>query len=142
MRQGHLIQSGTPEQLYRQPVDAAAARFFSDTNEVKGRVAGAIVETPLGAFSVPKQVRGPGALVLIRPQGIKRAEAATGTEGLVTETRFQGDDVKCTVLFKGIEEPLTALIDSRSAPQRGETSWFRVDPEHVFVFDSATSQPI
>jgi len=45
MRQGHLIQSGTPEQLYRQPMDAAAARFFSDTNEVKGRVAGAVVET-------------------------------------------------------------------------------------------------
>jgi iron(III) transport system ATP-binding protein len=142
MRQGHLIQSGTPEQLYRQPVDAAAARFFSDTNELKGRVAGAVVETPLGVFSVPKQVRGPDALVLVRPQGIKRAEATTGTEGLVTETRFQGDDVKCTVLFKGIEEPLTALIDSRSAPQRGEASWFRVDPEHVFVFELATSQPI
>jgi ABC-type Fe3+/spermidine/putrescine transport system ATPase subunit len=81
MRQGHLIQSGTPEQLYRQPMDAAAARFFSDTNEVKGRVAGAVVETPLGAFSVPKQVRSPDTLVLIRPQGIKRTEAATGTEG-------------------------------------------------------------
>ena len=34
----------------------------------------------------------------------------------MTETRFQGDDVKCTVLFKGIEEPLTALIDARSRP--------------------------
>ena len=51
MRQGHLIQSGTPEQLYRQPADAAAARFFSDTNEVRGRVAGAAVDTALGTLS-------------------------------------------------------------------------------------------
>jgi iron(III) transport system ATP-binding protein len=142
MRQGHLIQSGTPEQLYRQPVDAAAARFFSDTNELKGQVAGAEVQTALGVFPLPKHVSGPEALVLIRPQGIKRAEADRGTEGLVTEARFQGDDVKCTVLFKGIEEPLTALIDSRSAPQRGQASWFRIDPEHVFVFESASSQPM
>ena len=142
MRQGNLIQSGTPEQLYRQPVDAAAARFFSDTNELTGQVKGAAVETPLGVFPAPRQVKGPQALVLIRPQGIKRAEAAAGTEGLVTEARFQGDDVKCTVLFNGIEEPMTALISSRSAPARGETAWFRIDPEHVFVFESATSKPI
>jgi iron(III) transport system ATP-binding protein len=142
MRQGHLIQSGTPEQLYRQPIDAAAARFFSDTNELRGHVSGTAVQTALGPFPRPKHVSGPEAVVLIRPQGIKRSEGGPGIDGLVTETRFQGDDVKCTVLFKGIEEPLTALIDSRAAPQRGQPSSFRIDPEHVFVFESATSQPI
>ena len=143
MRQGELIQSGTPEQLYRQPADAAAARFFSDTNELRGLVDGGNVLTALGAFPLPDGVRGPGAVVLVRPQGIRRAEeGAQGVEGLVTESRFQGDDVKCTVLFKGLEEPLTALIDARSAPQRGETARFRVDHEHVFVFELATSQPM
>ena len=38
MRQGRLVQAGTPEELYRQPVDAAAARFFSDANEIRGAV--------------------------------------------------------------------------------------------------------
>lgn len=142
MRQGHLIQSGTPEELYRRPVDAAAARFFSDTNELKGRISGATVETPLGHFPVPGQVKGREALVLVRPQGFRMAEAGTGVEGFVRETRFQGDDVKCTVLFKGIDEPLTALIDSRSAPARGAAAWFRIDPEHVFVFETASSLPI
>ena len=142
MRQGHLIQSGTPEELYRRPVDAAAARFFSDTNELKGRISGAAVETPLGHFPVPGQFKGREALVLVRPQGFRMAEAGAGVEGFVRETRFQGDDVKCTVLFKGIDEPLTALIDSRSAPARGAAAWFRIDPEHVFVFETASSLPI
>jgi len=142
MRQGNLIQSGTPEQLYRRPVDAAAARFFSDTNEVKGRVAGQLVETAVGSFPAPARLGAPDALVLIRPQGIGRAGPGEGVEGLVTEARFQGDDVKCSVIFKGLEEPLTAFIHSREAPARGETAWFRIDPEHVFVFEMATSSPI
>jgi iron(III) transport system ATP-binding protein len=142
MRKGKLIQSGTPEQLYRQPVDADTARFFSDANELSGLVVGGAIKTSLGAFPAPSGMKGAEALVLIRPQGIKQGEAGSGTEGLVTEARFQGDDVKCTVLFQGIDEPLTALIDSRHAPSRGETAWFRIDPEHVFVFESATSQPI
>jgi iron(III) transport system ATP-binding protein len=142
MRQGRLIQAGTPEELYRKPADAAAARFFSDTNELQGRLAGGGVETPLGVFPCPASLTGPQALVLIRPQGLKRAEGSIGAEGLVTETRFQGDDVKCSVLFKGLEEPLTALVDARSAPARGSACRFAIDPEHVFVFESASSHPI
>ena len=142
MRQGHLIQAGTPEELYRKPADAAATRFFSDTNELQGRVTGAGVETPLGVFSCPPGVTGPKALVLVRPQGLRRAEGERGVEGLVTETRFQGDDVKCTVLFNGLDEPLTALVDARSAPARGAACRFAVDPQHVFVFEMPASLPI
>jgi iron(III) transport system ATP-binding protein len=140
MRQGRLVQSGTPEQIYRQPADAAVARFFSDANEITGAVTAARVETPLGGFAVPAGFGAREALVLIRPQGLRRG--AAGTEGLVVEARFQGDDVKCSVLFKGIDEPLTALIHASEAPQRGETARFEVDPEHVFVFEKPVSPPI
>ena len=142
MRHGRLIQAGTPEELYRHPADAAAARFFSDANELRAKVQGACAVTALGAFPLAGAVKGPEALVLIRPQGLRMADAGAGVEGFVREVRFQGDDVKCTILFKGVDEPLTALIDSRAAPARGASAWFRVDPEHVFVFESATSPPI
>jgi iron(III) transport system ATP-binding protein len=142
MRQGRLIQAGTPEALYRKPVDAQAARFFSDTDEIRGQVSDGQVVTALGSFPCPERVKGAEALVLIRPQGIRRAEDGQGVEGLVTETRFQGDDVKCSILFKGLEEPLTALLNSRAAPPRGDTALFRVDPDHVFVFELASLQPI
>jgi iron(III) transport system ATP-binding protein len=135
MRQGRMVQAGTPEQLYRQPIDASAARFFSDTNEVAGLVMEGRVETPLGAFVLPKGFNAAEALVLIRPQGLRHAPDGSGLEGLVIESRFQGDDVKCSVLFKGIEDPLTALIDARRAPSRGGTAFFSIDPSHVFVFE-------
>ncbi|WP_373504938.1 ABC transporter ATP-binding protein [Aestuariivirga sp.] len=142
MRQGRLIQAGTPEELYRKPADAAAARFFSDTNEIRGRLTGAAVDTPLGLFPAPPYASGQTAIVMVRPQGIKRARQGEGIEGFVTETRFQGDDVKCTVIFQGIEEPLTALIDSRSAPVKGQAAWFTIDQEHVFVFEFGSAAPI
>ena len=142
MRQGRLVQAGTPEELYRKPADAAATRFFSDTNEMQGRVTGRGVETPLGIFSCPPGLAGPKVLVMIRPQGLRRAEGEPGVEGLVTETRFQGDDVKCTVLFKGLDEPLTALVDARSAPARGAACRFAADAQHVFVFEMPATLPI
>ena len=137
MRRGRLIQAGSPEELYRSPADAAAARFFSETNELKGRLVKGMVDTPLGSFSAASGLTQRDVLVLVRPQGIRVAEQSEGIDGYVIDTRFQGDDVRCTVLFKGIEEPVTARIDARIAPHKGETARFSVDPQHVFVFDSA-----
>ena len=142
MRQGRLVQAGTPEELYRQPADAAAARFFSDANEIRGRVRDRFVETPLGPFPAPPGVTGGTALVMIRPQGMNRAEDGEGIEGFVTQARFEGDDVRCSVVFQGLEEPLIALIGAASAPSVGQSAWFKIDPQHVFVFDSGDSDTI
>ena len=142
MRQGRLVQAGTPEDLYRQPVDAAAARFFSDANEMTGRISGGQVVTPLGRFPASAGATSGKALVMIRPQGVGRAAPGEGVEGLVTQTRFQGDDVRCTVLFNGLDEPMTALIGAGSAPPKGEAAWFKIDPQHVFVFETGGGDTI
>lgn len=79
---------------------------------------------------------------MIRPQGLHCALQGEGVEGLVTQARFQGDDVRCSVMFKGLEEPVIALISSASAPPKGGTAWFKVNPQHVFVFESDRGDPI
>ena len=136
MRQGRLVQSGTPEELYRHPADAAAARFFSDANEIAGLVRDSVVETSLGPFPVTSNFKARNAVVMIRPQGVNRAMDGEGIEGFVTQARFEGDDVRCSVMFQGLEEPLVALIGARQAPQAGQSAWFSIDPQHVFVFES------
>ncbi len=75
MRKGRLVQSGSPEELYRRPIDAAAARFFSDVNEIAGTAQDGAVTTPLGTFPAPALASGTRAVVLIRPQGIRRARS-------------------------------------------------------------------
>ena len=70
MRDGRIVQIGPPEELYRRPIDLAAARFFCNVNEVEGRVESGSVVTPLGRFAADGLAEGSEAVAAIRPQGI------------------------------------------------------------------------
>jgi iron(III) transport system ATP-binding protein len=141
MRDGQLVQAGTPLELYQRPADAAAARFFSDLNEISSVVKRGKVETPLGAFAAPGLAEGQRALVMVRPQGFSLSRDV-GLEGYVLESRFLGDLTQCLVLFKGLEDPVLVRIAAQTAPAKGETALFSVDPGHVLVFPSAQGEPI
>jgi iron(III) transport system ATP-binding protein len=141
MRQGRLIQTGTPLELYQHPVDAAAARFFSDMNEVTGAVSNGCANTPLGSFPAPRCVAGESALVLIRPQAFELARNGVGVEGFVLASHYLGDVTLSTVLFKGIEDPLTVRTAARDAPRQGKSEQFSVDPAQVFIFPKPAGDP-
>jgi iron(III) transport system ATP-binding protein len=140
MRAGMLIQSGTPEELYRQPVDIESARFFSDFNTIAGEGRGGAARCALGDLVLARPAPGGKLTVLIRPQGIRPALVpAEGFEALVTASRFLGDDTECQLLVqqRGVELMLVARIPAGLAPQRGESRWFSVDPGHVLAFPAA-----
>jgi iron(III) transport system ATP-binding protein len=135
MRQGRLIQQGTPEMLYHRPVDADAARFFCDFNEIAGRVVDGFALSPLGSFPVRHLKAGQPALIMIRPQGIRPAPGLPqGPLGHVTRARFLGDASELLVYFEGLEEPLNVRVAERHAPRPGDSVHFAVDPDHVLIF--------
>ncbi len=140
MRAGRLIQAGTPEELYRHPIDAESARFFSDFNEIAGVGRNGGVNSVLGDFPAASLAAGARATLLVRPQGIRLAEVAEqGFEALVTGSRFLGDDTECQLLFQSgaAELALVARIPADLAPKRGETRRFVIDRGHLLVFASA-----
>jgi iron(III) transport system ATP-binding protein len=135
MRHGRLIQQGTPEMLYHRPVDADAARFFCDFNEIPGRVVDGVALSPLGSFPVDHLEPGEPALIMIRPQGIRPVpEPEDGLIGHVTHARFLGDASELLVHFEGLEEPLNVRVAERHAPRPGDDVPFTVDPGHVLIF--------
>lgn len=73
LKDGRIVQSGTPEELYHQPVDHWAALFFSDLNEVDGVVKAGIVQTALGDFECGGRgfVDGQAVRVCFRQHGVK-----------------------------------------------------------------------
>jgi iron(III) transport system ATP-binding protein len=141
MRAGRLVQTGTSTELFNKPVDLKVARFFSDVNEIAGRVKNGNVETPLGTFSAAAFANGSEVLVIIRPQAMTLANAGAGTEGYVLEARFLGDKTRLLVQFNGLDEPLGVLLTG-PAPQKGETAHFRVDHDHVLTFTKPTPDSI
>jgi len=141
MRQGRLIQSGTPRDLYQHPIDAQAARFFSDMNELVGPVRDGRAETPLGSFAASHCNSGEAAIILIRPQAFELSRNGVGAEGYVLSVHYLGEVTLSTVLFKGVDDPLMVRTAARDAPQQGKSEHFSIDVSQVFVFPNGPGDP-
>ncbi len=105
MRQGRVIQAGSPIDVYRRPVDSWTATFLGSANLFPGKVvaadAGEFVATTAlgeirGALTCPRPYPLPGTdiVVCIRPECL-HLDAHPPDEnafaGKVTDTLFQGD---------------------------------------------------
>ena len=53
LQDGRLVQGGRPEELYSRPATLFAARFFSDINELRGRLPERPRRDALGSFAAP-----------------------------------------------------------------------------------------
>jgi iron(III) transport system ATP-binding protein len=142
MRRGRLVQAGTPAELYRRPADAEVARFFCDMNELTARVLGEEAETPLGTFPAKGMKQGEAVLVMVRPQAFSAASSGIGPEGFILAERFIGDATLLTVIFKGLEAPLSIRMPSAAAPRQGTSLVFSIDPAQVLLFTADGSTPI
>jgi iron(III) transport system ATP-binding protein len=72
LRSGHLVQVGTPVELYHQPCEPAVAEFFGQVNWLDGTVCGpGLVQTPVGAIRIVDSVSdriGAPVVLGIRPE--------------------------------------------------------------------------
>lgn len=138
--QGRVVQSGTPEEVYAHPRQAAIARLFGPVNAIPGVVRGGAVATPLGSFPAPDFADGAKAEVLIRPEALRiEAQADTGAPAEVTAAQLLGRLTRLRLAVAGITEPLDALVPGLAHARPGDRVRVGVDPELAFVF--AAGQP-
>ncbi|HEY4651433.1 MAG TPA: ABC transporter ATP-binding protein [Pontibacter sp.] len=92
LQQGRLIQQGTPEQIYKQPVNAYAASLFGKYNLLPAAAA----KTLTGVEHAPE------AHLLIRPEAIKlTTEGASGTAGTIAGVHYFGSYYEVEVQVNG-----------------------------------------
>jgi iron(III) transport system ATP-binding protein len=93
MRDGCVIQTGTPAELYHHPADPWVASFLGDADFLSGRADGGVVETSVGTFASEHQ----GAVtVMIRPEAVMLRPASDGA-AVVQRREFFGHDQLVTV---------------------------------------------
>jgi iron(III) transport system ATP-binding protein len=92
MRAGHVVQEGSPEQLYLAPAERWVAEFVGAGNFVPGRLDGELVDTLLGRFPVTNRNGAVDVDVLIRPELLELEPDADGTAEVVAR-EFRGHDV-------------------------------------------------
>jgi len=163
MKEGRIVQSGTPTDLYDHPVSAYVADFLGNSNMISGRVMvagkhGVSIGVETGEIRSlldgSSLMVGEMATVSIRPEKIRfLAEGEQAPEGFnvlsgtVRDCLFQGnviriemnlDIVPKEVFF--VEVHLRSTANRSTMPEPGARGSVAIDPHNVSVFP-AGEQP-
>ncbi len=137
LRDGYVVQTGRPVNLYCQPSSAFVAEFFGEVNRVDGVVSGDRVITPIGEFSAPKTLtHGSPVNVVIRHEALLIDAGNEGVVGEVMESRLLGRAslIHISVPTDRDEIHLHARIPGLNSIAVGSQVCVRVDPAQAFVF--------
>lgn len=109
MKAGHVMQLGTPREIYNEPANYFVADFIGTSNFVSGRVTevsheSVVVETDLGSFvssAIPARIStGDEVYVSVRPEAVDIEVEDSGMErssntfdGVVSTRAFLGDSL-------------------------------------------------
>lgn len=148
MRDGRVVQAGTPDELYCHPADAFVAAFFGDVNQIGATVAGGFAETPLGSLPADGFADGAAVNVVVRPEALRLTpvEAPPGPDGTpaigpgyakVLAARMLGRTSLvhlCTCRTTGEELHLHARVPGRYLPREDSLQAIALDRTQTFVF--------
>jgi iron(III) transport system ATP-binding protein len=98
LRDGMIVQSAAPDELYNRPADPEVAQFIGEANLIDGILADGSVDTVLGPLQVRADARcgldsGP-VTVLVRPEQIEIGErnGRGGLAGRIVSLGYHGHD--------------------------------------------------
>lgn len=144
LRDGRLVQVGSPTALYTKPVDAFAASFFGEVNQLAGVVRQGRVDTPVGCLTVPHLDEGAAVDVLIRPEALRLTMAADG-DGVgvpnlarVEASRLLGRTSLVHLRISdrdGRPHHLHARAPGHFLPEDGSHVSVTLEPRQAFVFE-------
>ena len=141
MRQGEIVQLGTPTEIYHAPADTFVGGFIGNPpmNFLRaGALGGRVV---LEGFAVPSPVEGE-VLLGVRPEDLRvskeQAEGAFRARVLVVEPL--GPHLQLTLEREG--ETFRALADPDFSVAFGEEVWVRPNPGRVRLFHPKTGKAL
>ena len=137
MRDGRIVQSGTPEAVYDNPRDSFVAKFLGAANLIAGsRVPGG-VDTALGFLALEKAPEWQEGLVAIRPEWIRIREQRPECNAIrarVNEVVYRGTNFELW-LEPG---PLRVRTSSYRKIAPGREVWLELSPKELVVLENET----
>tara|TARA_R110002126_G_scaffold6830_4_gene34600 strand:+ start:452 stop:1483 length:1032 start_codon:yes stop_codon:yes gene_type:complete len=130
MDQGRIIQTGTPDAVWMEPVSATAAKLLGDVEIIESRISGGEAATPFGAVKASGFESGQRVNVLIRP----RAFAVSPSEmGGFTITRRRSTGPHLNHRFANETGEWTAQTPAPSSLAEGDRVSVVLDPAYIRV---------
>ncbi|MDE1172907.1 MAG: ABC transporter ATP-binding protein [Parvibaculaceae bacterium] len=123
MRQGRLLQTGLPRDLYLHPVDAMVAEFLGDAIILSAEIKDGWALCALGHIAVEQGGRQGAARIMLRPEQIGLVPVVEGGPGKifgkVVETDFGGSLCTAVVEVAGAGLLLTLRRPPMETPPAG-----------------------
>jgi iron(III) transport system ATP-binding protein len=151
MRAGRILQTGTPDAVYRRPETPFVAEFLGEVNKFRGVVGAAgAVATPLGPVAAPGFAAGAPVIVIIRQQGVgvfpdgnaPGEGAMQGTVPVRVEWVRPMGAASLLLLRRrdagAADPPIYARVSGRLRVAEGGAAYAAVDRDEVFVFPAET----
>jgi iron(III) transport system ATP-binding protein len=122
LRQGKLIQAGSPQSLYLHPKDRETALFLGDAVMLPAIIRNGVADCALGRVAVEGQHHGK-VEIMLRPEQIRvvpdDGEPVYG--GRVVEVEFGGATCTVAVALEGVAlPPIVIKTSSVALPARGD----------------------
>lgn len=129
MSHGHVVQSGTPEELYRNPKSTFVAEFVGNAMLLDGNIDSTTLHLNGGTLLLPRD--GSGHNVFVRAEDV-RIDAEGPMTGQVETVTFLGTHYKIGI--SGImPDVLTSSYAGQNAPKVGETVKVSIKPEALML---------
>ncbi|MDB5528329.1 MAG: SN-glycerol-3-phosphate transport ATP-binding protein UgpC [Devosia sp.] len=146
MRDGRILQVGTPTELYESPVDVFTARFIGSPsmNLLPGKIAGAALTAPGVAIAGidAATIASGNVLIGVRPHDLVVGEAGTGlsVSGLVTAVEPLGSETLVHLDIAGTE--VIATAPGKVVPKVNTTVIASALPGSLYLFSAADERSL
>ena len=95
MKAGHILQIGTPHELYFEPTSAEVAEFIGEPQFITASAKGSHADSWIGSIPLRKELNG-DAQLLLRPENIS-LDAEANSPYIITDIKFLGSIKKILV---------------------------------------------
>jgi len=124
MKNGKLLQSGTPVEIYQYPQTLWASSFVGEANQLPAVWNNNSLNSPLGLINVPVEIGKKTRILMIRPEDFNIEENTDGSfNGVVKTVEFSGP--KKTI---GVELKSGEKVHISESPH---ASWSPNDPVQI-----------
>ncbi|WP_298918885.1 ABC transporter ATP-binding protein [uncultured Roseobacter sp.] len=137
MSQGRIAQSGTPEELYRNPKTSFVAGFVGNAMHLEGQVDKSTMKLQGGTLSLERD--GTGHDVYVRAEDVL-INSSGPLRGQVESVTFLGTHYR--VAIKGIVPGLlTSIFPGQKAPKVGEAVHVSIKPNTLLLLPRSGAHP-
>ena len=132
MRNGRVVQVGSPAEVWRAPADAWTATFLGFGPIVAAEVRDGQVYTPWGPIPARADATAGAVAAVVRPDGARLDEAGS-IHATVVRAMFTGTRVELAVVAEA-GPPLTVVVAPQDAPESGDRVRLSIDPDALLVY--------